>query len=399
MNLKKYFVFSFCFLVFSNLFAQAGLVAKNSKIEKFIKGNLHEKTAAVREASGTEAVWLCDKAINYVLESKEILGNDRELDGLAVAAVLSFPQEYIKNCPDQTKDIILNELISVFNAFEASPNVEITVISKLNSLSRELRINPFVKILNKMLSENVISEIDSSVVKSAINFLAIHGDRDSFMIAYNLWNSKRFPAFNMELENAVICLIPVSMNEAVAITASGNMDIIMSFFNLISENKSKINGNSFSQLAENVLSNSILIVKKNQKTVSSVTEMQIQCVQVLGEYKWTRASGVVLDFFSLARLLYNQNDLEEEDFIKVITALGTTAPLDAVPTLIEYLEFLNAKVEKFEAVSENVALAVIKTLGAIGDKSAFDSLLGVTYYSYPQSVLSAARDALSNLRW
>ena len=173
----------------------------------------------------------------------------------------------------------------------------------------------------------------------------------------------------------------------------------MSFFNLIYANKSKINENSFSQLAENVLSNSILMVKRNQKTVSSVTEMQIQCVQVLGEYKWTRASGIVLEFFDLARLLYNQKDLEEDSFVKVITALGTTAPLDAVPALIEYLESLNAKVERFDSVSENVTLAVIKTLGAIGDKSAFDSLLAVTYYSYPQSVLSAARDALSNLRW
>jgi len=398
MNVKKIVLVLFSILMFSNIFSQ-NLAGKNSKIEKFIKGNLHEKTAAIKEASGTEAVWLCDKAINYALESKEILGNDRELDGLAVAAVLSFPPEYIKSCPDQTKEIILNELISVFNSFDSSPNVQITVISKLNSLSRDLRLNSFIKILNKMLAEKDITELDPSVVKSVINFLAIHGDRDSFIAAYNLWNSKKYTAFNYELENAIICLIPVSMNEALAITDSGNMDVILSFFSLINANKSKINGNSFSQLAENILSKSISIVKKNQKTVGSVTEVQIQCVQILGEYKWTRASAVVLDFFALARVLYNQNDLAEEDFIKVITALGSTAPLDAVPVLIEYLEILNAKVESFEAVSENVALAVIKTLGAIGDKSAFDTLLGVTYYPYPQSVLSAARDALSNLRW
>lgn len=401
---NKRFIFSaFCFFIFTDLFAQNAVqnnfASKNSKIEKFVKGNLYEKTAAVREASGNEAVWLCDKAINYALEGRSVLGSDRELDSLAVAAVLSFPQEYIKNCPEQTKEIILNELISVFNAFDQSPNVQITVISKLNSISKDVNLISFIQILNKILSENVITELDSSVVKSAINFLAIHGNNESFVIIYNLWSSNKFTDFNMEFENAVICLIPVSMNEALSVTSSNSMDVIMSFFNLIYANKSKINENSFSQLAENVLSKSILMVKRNQKTVSSVTEMQIQCVQVLGEYKWTRASGIVLEFFDLARLLYNQKDLEEDSFVKVITALGTTAPLDAVPALIEYLESLNAKVERFDSVSENVTLAVIKTLGAIGDKSAFDSLLAVTYYSYPQSVLSAARDALSNLRW
>ena len=52
-----------------------------------------------------------------------------------------------------------------------------------------------------------------------------------------------------------------------------------------------------------------------------------------------------------------------------------------------------------KSVSIHVVEAVIKTLGAIGNKSAFDSLLGVTYLNYPESVLSAAREALAGLKW
>ena len=55
--------------------------------------------------------------------------------------------------------------------------------------------------------------------------------------------------------------------------------------------------------------------------------------------------------------------------------------------------------EKGTPVASEIVLAVINTLGAIGDKSAFDSLLAVTYLNYEESVLTAARDALSGLRW
>lgn len=55
--------------------------------------------------------------------------------------------------------------------------------------------------------------------------------------------------------------------------------------------------------------------------------------------------------------------------------------------------------EKSSDVSENLVLAIIKSLGAIGDKNAFDALLGVTYFEYSDSVIAAARDALAKLKW
>ena len=70
---------------------------------KFIKGNLADKTAAVREASDSDAAWVSEKAVNFCLENKELLGNDRELDGLAVAAILSFSPDTVKKQTDAQK--------------------------------------------------------------------------------------------------------------------------------------------------------------------------------------------------------------------------------------------------------------------------------------------------------
>ena len=68
-------------------------------------------------------------------------------------------------------------------------------------------------------------------------------------------------------------------------------------------------------------------------------------------------------------------------------------------TILRYLEVLNNQKENNADVSTVVILSVINTLGAIGDKSAFDSLLATTLLFYPEEVLTAARNALSGLRW
>ena len=83
----------------------------------------------------------------------------------------------------------------------------------------------------------------------------------------------------------------------------------------------------------------------------------------------------------------------------IISSLCNISPLNAVTPLTMYLEELNSKKEQNETVSNEIVLSVINTLGAIGDKSAFDSLLAVTYLTYPESILSAARGALAGLRW
>jgi hypothetical protein len=46
-----------------------------------------------------------------------------------------------------------------------------------------------------------------------------------------------------------------------------------------------------------------------------------------------------------------------------------------------------------------VLLAVIESLGALGDKAAFDNLLYVTYLPYPETITTAARTALAGLKW
>ena len=45
----------------------------------------------MRESSGEDAAFLSKEAIDFALEHKVLLGNDRDLDTLALAGVLALP--------------------------------------------------------------------------------------------------------------------------------------------------------------------------------------------------------------------------------------------------------------------------------------------------------------------
>jgi HEAT repeat protein len=47
----------------------------------------------------------------------------------------------------------------------------------------------------------------------------------------------------------------------------------------------------------------------------------------------------------------------------------------------------------------DIMLAIIRALGEIGDKTAFDNLLYISSLNYPEQIQSAAREALDRLDW
>ena len=371
--------------------------AQTSKI-KFIKGNIADKTAAVREAKDSDAEWITEEAVAFCLENKEILGNDRELDGLAVAAILSYSPDKIKKQSDSQKQKITDNLISLFTDFNKSSTVQIAVISKAVALKDSLPSASFTALLNSYLKTTDIKKADSGVFKASIGALETIGNSESFKILYGFLNDTNYSAYKKEIEAATIALIPNAMEDVIALIKGSDMNNISSIFDLVQKN-SQISKKNLCEIAENMLSESILLVDNSSGTTAEIIKFQIDLLNILSENNWTRASAVALSCFEESKAQYEKKNMSEEQFKTVIISLRNIAPLDAVAPLISYLEELNSRMEKGTPVASEIVLAVINTLGAIGDKSAFDSLLAVTYLNYEESVLTAARDALSGLRW
>lgn len=364
----------------------AACLTAQDYIKQFIKGNISDKTTAVREASGQDGIWLSLKAIEFVLENNSIVGTDRDMDGLAVASVLSLPNDYIYGLSENDRAKVMNQFIELFEKFNRSNTVQIAVQSKVLSLKDHINTVPFTDVLNKFMQGSSVLSSDSSLLKSVINSLGFIGNNVSFSILYNDLNDKRYAAWYSDIELAITKLIPISMNEVLQIVHSKDPANIQRIFNLVKQ-------------ADNVSSNNLCEIAENILNEAPIAELQFEALSILNSHKWTRASASVLSFFSVSQKNFQNSLITEEQFAGLINSLVNISPLDAVTPLIKYLGELNLQLEYNNTVSQTIVLAVINSLGAIGDKSAFDSLLSVTYLNYPEPVLSAARQALAGLRW
>lgn len=389
---------AFLLIIFSHILFLCAQNPDNEKLIKFIKGNISEKTSAVREASGAESILLALKAIDFSLENKELLGNDRELEGLAVAAILSISPDYIKNANDSQKSIIVSQFINLFNKFFESNTVAIATLTKYSSLYEYMQDRQFVETLNFFLKSQEIKKTDESVIKSVLNTLQLIGNSETFLILYSILNDKDYSNIKNEIENTLVSLAFISQNEIIGLLETADVKDLSQIFKIIKKN-SKISKNYICDVSEKVISKSILLLGSSSFVSQEDILVQLEALNNLSDNKWTRASLVAVSYFQFAKKIYNQNLMTETQFESVINCLSNVSPVDAVNPLTAYLEELNRQKENETDVSSAIVLSVIKTLGAIGDKSAFDSLLAVTYLDYDESILSAARKALSGLRW
>lgn len=390
-NSKKIFLICLTFLFVSDFFAEG---SQNQK--KFIKGSISDKTTSVCEASEDEAAELSCAAINFAIENKEILGEDRDLTALAVAGILSLPENYVETLSAEEKNELSEKFFQIHSIF-SDFTVKIAVLNRITSL--DIPHENFTKMLNSYIKTSNPNVENSALLKTSISVLSKIGNKDSFETLYSVYLDAAWNSYSSEIENAISQLSETSSEKLIELIRAGSEVECKRVFSLVMKNSQ--NSQIFrAEIAENVLLRAIYIVESTGSANEELISLQLDSYDVLVRQKWTRSSKTALTFFELAQKEFSQNTLHEENFVEVINGLPAVAPIEAVSALSFYLSKLNNLMEKnSNAVSEPVVLSVISSLGAIGNKNAFDTLLAVTYFNYPDSVIAAARDALAKLKW
>lgn len=392
MKKQKITLFAILILFFTfNLNAEG-----SANIKKFIRGNLQEKTEAVKNANQEEAEYLSKEAITFSIQNKEILGNDRELAALAVSGILAYPQNYIENLSEKEKNDLAYDFLLVYNSFN-DETVKIAVLNKISNL--DIPLEKFKETLNNYI-KNCNPESESrAILESSIQTLGKIGDKDSFKILFSCLQNKAWNNYTKDLEESVALLSEKSEDEILTLIGNGNTSECRKIFDLIIKNK-KNSQNLCAKISENTLARTIYIYENTSSVSDELIQLQFDSFSILKTLKWTRASGTAIRYFDVAEKEFTDKKLSENSFIYVIEGIAETSPMEAVSKLSAYLSSANKKIEANSSeVSEPVVLAVINTLGAIGDKNAFDSLLAVTYYNYSETVIAAARSALAKLKW
>lgn len=388
-DVKKALVFSMLSCAAFISFAQNSAPAKEEI--KFAKGNISDKIAAVK-SSGDPV--LAKKAVDFVVENALLLKGDRDLAGLAVAGILSYPVEESKKNPHA----VLQDFSDVFYGVD-DVNVRVSVLEKIAAIYAEKEDSDWTAFVNGYLSQKVAAGgAADETVKKSISTLGVVGNGSSFSILYSILRQPIWTELGSDVSAALAKICDKSLNEVFDAIDKAELVELKLLTKIFIKNE-QISPALRAEIAEKTLNRSMVLEGASSNS-QDLALFQLELIQVLADNKWTRAGDLAKQYFKSAKLAYIGKYLSVQQWTTAISCVESLASRSAVLPFTEYLDQMNKAQEAGNSPDKTVVLAIINALAELGDKSSFDSLLYVTYVKdYPEEVAVAARNALTRLKW
>lgn len=386
---KRFFISCAIALAAFSAFAQNSSPA-NEEI-KFAKGNINDKIAAVK-SSGDPL--LAKKAVDFVVENALLLKGDRDLAGLAVAGILSYPVEESKKNPQS----VLQDFSDIFYGVD-DVNVRVSVLDKIAAIYEQKEDADWTAFVNGYLAQKLAAGgAADETVKKSISTLGVVGNGSSFNILHSILRQPVWSELDQDVSNALAKICDKSLNEIFDTVDKADLVELKLLSKIFIKNES-ISPALRAEIAEKTLNRS-MILEGTSSHSQDLSLFQLDLAQVLADNKWTRAGDLAKNYFNVAKLAYNGKYLNAQQWTKAISCVEALASRSAVLPFTEYLDQMNKAQEAGNSPDKTVVLAIINALAELGDKSSFDSLLYVTYVKdYPEEVAVAARNALTRLKW
>ena len=367
--------------------------------KKFLKGNITDKVQAVKEAAASSDNIFIGEALDFAVATHDEIGDDKELDQLLESSVRSLD---IKVLPPDKKEKASRNLGKAFQTFSSRSVRSCILDSFAAGLSPENleTVNSFVAARAQDEADNPGKDTMDSLVEKSLGILQKHGNRVSFNIMFiadlmDVWSSHR-----ELLEASFAPLAASAENEILKIADSAGVPQRLKILSIIGSNagiSKKIKG----KVAEKLLSDQITSARDDKGVFASKEDalLYAQSVSLAASCRWTRSAQDIADSFAIASKSYAWGLLDTDRFCTLIADMAQVSCPDTGRFLSHYLDSLNNDMKSGAVPEEAVVLSVIKALGGLGDKAAFDYLLSVTYLDYPSDVTDAARLALAKLKW
>ena len=387
-----------CILIFIGLVIFPVSAQDQSEIlqafqKNFVRGNLSTKIQVLQEAATQEGVDMGPlylQSLDFFINNARIFENDLVAHELAILSVRLIG---ISGYADA--------LFSLWELFtiDDTKNLRIEVLSALRNLAP---VDPrLVKNINRWLEGQndllrVGEPVDSDVLEEAVVTLGEIGDDSSFSVLFTvsiiggsdeLDRKAREALYSIEGNFHELILRVIEENplseklEALRISLS-NVDLV---------DREK------GQIAELALTKGLYTGVTLATEREFLRQLRYESIRMLTKLSWSTATLDVIEHLD--------KTIEEKTFgvgrtshvLEAIQCLGAMNTHEAAVRLALYLDLLNSDVESGKSVEDEIVLAVIQSLGDLGDKVAFDYLLYAGYLDYSSSIKKAARESLDQL--
>ena len=358
-------------------------------LSEFHRGDLATKLRVLKSSSQRGDATVAFAALDFSAAAAVTLKGDEQFLELTETAIKALTAG---NCRGREKEAG-DKLCRVFTLF-SERSIKAAVIDGFSVFfsTESLRlVNDFF--YSRMQNPG---EMDEALLKATL-FLGNYGNSASFNMLFIADILGVWPSYGSILADAYGNLAEGSEREILQLLATVPVSKKIRILKRLDENP-KIPKKICGEAAENALSQAIY-TSGGKDLTSDQLELALLALKLVSQTSWTRASAPVGSCFSVLKAQYEAGRLSDDDFSEAIREIASISSPETAKELSSYLDQLNKQTEKSGVASEAVVLSVIDSLGGLGDKTAFDSLLYTTYLDYPEEVLSAARSALANLKW
>jgi HEAT repeat protein len=151
------------------------------------------------------------------------------------------------------------------------------------------------------------------------------------------------------------------------------------------------------RIAEFALDTALHSTQVQKKDEPEAYQIRRIAVNILGEKHWANAAKLVIEHFNQVITAVETGMLEKSYLLDAIEALGNMKSHEAAKRLTLYLELVNSCTENRKPYDVRIVLAVIKSLGKLGDRVSASALLAIRHLDYSLTIKNAAHDALKHL--
>jgi len=361
----------------------------------FARSSLVTKLELLKEAASRQDAAmgpLFDMALRFAVDNAALLGPDPQLKDLALlAATESGKAAYSKASDD---------LWSLFQAMK-DQDVRAAALGALGSTGVgdqhvAENLNSFLASQNSLFRSGLQPEYPA--LEACIGALGAIGDGSSFPVLFSAYvtgysadltakAAKALGSIKGDYLGYLLRVIGANPPLEKAAAFSAGMD------------NSSFGDQDRGALAEAALSAALDATGSSPVELQAIRELRLAAVREIKTLKWQRAAPLVIRHFNLLQGDCAKGLAKKDEFIEAISCLGSMGSTEAAQTLALHLQLVNAQTEQGAPYDEDILLAVISSLGELGDKVAFDYLLQIGYLQYSDTVKRAAKDALLKLKW
>ncbi len=360
----------------------------------FIRASMATKIELLNDASRITNVNMTPlyvESIEFVLDNLPILGQDAQLVDIASVSASKLEQYRDASSVDSLKRLLSSMTdpkvrISVLNAFSTLAKGRQEDIAFLDSW--------FIGAVDGTISG---SPTDTRVLSACATALGKLGASSSFAPLFKAYTSNLDSSVVVASQNAANMITEGYSSQILAIIRDNPVKDVQAALALSTRREDLPNAER-GQIAEAVFVR-FSSLEGDDAARQSTKDLVRESMRQLAALSWSQASPSVVKFFYRVQGEYKNGQPHSDMMLPVIACMGSMATNEAAQALSIFLGLLNSETEQKKTYNEQLLLAVISSLGELGDKTAFDYLLYVGYLEYPETVKQASRDALARLNW